>query len=395
MDFRITEEQRMIQEMAREFAQREIAPIAKEIDEEERFPHETVRKMGELGLMGIEIPEEYGGAGADTISYVLALKEIAKVCASHAVIMSVQNSLVAYGLWKFGTEEQKQKFLIPVASGKKLGAYSLTEPQAGSDASNLLTTAVRDGDWYVINGRKAWVTNGPHADHIIVFTVTDKSKRHHGITAFIVDTKREGFSVGKVEKKLGIRGAHSGEIIFENYRAHVSERLGEEGQGFKIAMHILDTGRIGIAAQAWGIAEAAYEEAARYALQREAFGQPIARFQAIQFYLADMRTRLEAVKLLTLQAAWKKMQSLQTGEPYTQEASMAKLFASEAAVEITRKAIQIHGGVGYSREFNVERYYRDAKITEIYEGTSEIQRIVIARNLLQGFARELGIDFKK
>ncbi len=393
MDFRLTEEQRMIQEMAREFAQREIAPIAKQIDEEESFPFETVKKMGELGLMGIEIPETYGGAGADPVAYVLALKEIARVCASHAVIMSVQNSLVAYGLWRFGTEEQKERFLKPIASGKALGAYSLTEPQAGSDASNLLTTAVRDGDHYILNGRKAWMTNGPHADYIIVFAVTDREKKHRGITAFIVDTSREGISRGRPEKKLGIRAAHSGELILDNYRAHASERLGEEGQGFKIAMQILDAGRIGIAAQAWGIAEAAYEEAARYALEREAFGQKIAQFQAIQFYLADMSMRLEATRLLTLQAAWLKDQFLKRGEPrrFTREASIAKLFAAESAVWITQKAIQIHGGVGYSREFNVERYYRDAKITEIYEGTSEIQRIVIARQVLQRFSEALGV----
>ncbi|MCF6191534.1 MAG: acyl-CoA dehydrogenase family protein [Candidatus Hydrothermae bacterium] len=392
MDFQLTEEQRMIQEMAREFAQREIAPIAKQIDEEERFPIETVKKMGELGLMGIEIPEAYGGAGADPVAYVLALKEIAKVCASHAVIMSVQNSLVAYGLWRFGTEEQKERFLKPVASGQVIGAYSLTEPQAGSDASNLLTTAVREGDTYILNGRKAWVTNGPHADYIIVFAMTDREKRHKGITAFIVDTSREGITRGRPEKKLGIRAAHSGELILENYRAHVSERLGEEGEGFKIAMQILDAGRIGIAAQAWGIAEAAYEEAARYALEREAFGQKIAQFQAIQFYLAEMNMRLEATRLLTLQAAWLKHRFLQTGEPrrFTREASIAKLFAAESAVWITQKAIQIHGGVGYSREFNVERYYRDAKITEIYEGTSEIQRIVIARQVLQQISSLLG-----
>ncbi len=392
MDFQLTEEQRMIQEMAREFAQREIAPIAKQIDEEERFPFETVKKMGELGLMGIEIPEVYGGAGADPVAYVLALKEIAKVCASHAVIMSVQNSLVAYGLWRFGTEEQKERFLKPIASGEALGAYSLTEPQAGSDASNLLTTAVRKGDTYILNGRKAWVTNGPHADYIIVFAMTDREKRHKGITAFIVDPSREGITRGRPEKKLGIRAAHSGELILENYQAHVSERLGEEGEGFKIAMQILDAGRIGIAAQAWGIAEAAYEEAARYALEREAFGQKIAQFQAIQFYLAEMNMRLEATRLLTLQAAWLKHRFLETGEPrrFTREASVAKLFAAESAVWITQKAIQIHGGVGYSREFNVERYYRDAKITEIYEGTSEIQRIVIARQVLQQISSLLG-----
>jgi len=392
MEFQLTEEQRMIQEMAREFAQREIAPIAKQIDEEERFPFETVKKMGELGLMGIEIPEVYGGAGADPVAYVLALKEIAKVCASHAVIMSVQNSLVAYGLWRFGTEEQKERFLKPIASGQALGAYSLTEPQAGSDASNLLTTAVRKGDTYILNGRKAWVTNGPHADYIIVFAMTDREKRHKGITAFIVDTSREGITRGRPEKKLGIRAAHSGELILENYQAHVSERLGEEGEGFKIAMQILDAGRIGIAAQAWGIAEAAYEEAARYALEREAFGQKIAQFQAIQFYLAEMNMRLEATRLLTLQAAWLKHRFLENGEPrrFTREASVAKLFAAESAVWITQKAIQIHGGVGYSREFNVERYYRDAKITEIYEGTSEIQRIVIARQVLQQISSLLG-----
>jgi alkylation response protein AidB-like acyl-CoA dehydrogenase len=385
MDLNLTEEHRLIQDMARDFAQKEIEPIAAEIDVDGRFPTETVRKMGELGFMGIEIPEEYGGTGLDTVSYVLAVIEVSKVCASHGVIMSVNNSLVCHGLYEFGTEEQKQAFLAPLASGEKLGAYSLTEPQAGSDPANMRCTAEYDPetDEYVINGLKAWVTSGPEADYIILFAMTDKSQGHHGISAFVVDTTLPGFSPGKVEPKLGIRASHTSELIFEDYRLPAWHRLGKEGMGFRIALSILDAGRIGIAAQAVGIAEGAYEAARDYAKEREQFGQPIAEFQAIQWMLVDMKTRVEAARLLTYQAALAREEAARNNGRYSLEASMAKLYGSETAMWVTTKAIQILGGNGYSKEYPVERYFRDAKITEIYEGTSEIQRLVIARNILR------------
>jgi alkylation response protein AidB-like acyl-CoA dehydrogenase len=384
MDLELNEEQRMIRDMARDFAQKEIAPIAAELDEAGEFPTETVRTMGELGFMGIEIPEEYGGTGMDTLSYVLAMIEISKACASHGAIMSVNNSLVCHGLLEFGTEEQKLAFLVPLASGEKLGAYSLTEPQAGSDPANMRCTAVYDAeaDEYVIDGLKAWVTSGPEADYIILFAMTDKSQGHRGISAFVVDTTLPGFSPGKVEPKLGIRASHTSELLFENYRLPAFHRLGAEGIGFKVALSILDAGRIGIAAQAVGIAEAAFEAARDYAKEREQFGQPIAEFQGIQWMLADMKTRIEAARLLTYQSALAKDRAQKHGGRYTLEASMAKLYASETAMWVTTKAVQILGGNGYSKEYPVERYFRDAKITEIYEGTSEIQRYVIARNVL-------------
>jgi alkylation response protein AidB-like acyl-CoA dehydrogenase len=384
MNLKLTEEHRMIQDMARDFAQKEITPIAAELDQEGRFPTETVRKMGALGFMGIEVPEEYGGTGMDTLSYVLAMIEISKACASHGVIMSVNNSLVCHGLYTFGTEQQKEAFLVPLASGEKLGAYSLTEPQAGSDPSNMRCIAEYDpeADEYVINGLKAWVTSGPSADYIILFAMTDKSQGQRGISAFVVDTTRPGFSPGKVEPKLGIRASHTSELIFEDYRLPAWHRLGKEGEGFKVALAILDAGRVGIAAQAVGIAEAAFEAARDYAQEREQFGRPIASFQGIQWMLSDMKTRLEAARLLTYQAALAKSEAKATGERYTLPAAMAKLFASETAMWITTQAVQIFGGNGYSKEYPVERYFRDAKITEIYEGTSEIQRLVIARNIL-------------
>ena len=384
MDLKLSEEHRMIQDMARDFAQKEIAPIAAEIDAEGRFPVDTVKKMGELGFMGIEIPEEYGGTGMDTLSYVLAVIEISKACASHGVIMSVNNSLVCHGLYAFGTEQQKQAFLVPLASGEKLGAYSLTEPQAGSDPGNMRCTAEYDPktDEYVVNGLKAWVTSGPNADYVLLFAMTDRSQGQRGISAFVVDTKLPGFSPGKVEPKLGIRASHTSELIFENYRVPAWHRLGAEGHGFRIALAILDAGRIGIAAQAVGIAEAAFEAARNYAKEREQFGQPIANFQAIQWMLADMKVRLEAARLLTYQAALAKDEVMKHGGRYSMEASMAKLCASEMAMWVTTKAIQVFGGNGYSKEYPVERHFRDAKITEIYEGTSEIQRLVIARGVL-------------
>ena len=384
MDLHLTAEHKMIQDMARDFAHKEIAPIAAQIDETASFPTETVKKMGELGFMGIEIPEEYGGTGMDTLSYVLAMIEISKACASHGVIMSVNNSLVCHGLYLFGTEQQKRTFLVPLASGEKLGAYSLTEPQAGSDPANMRCTAEYDpaADEYVINGTKAWVTSGPNADYIVLFAMTDRSKGTRGISAFIVDTTLPGFKPGKVEPKLGIRASHTSELIFENYRLPAWHRLGNEGAGFKIALAILDAGRIGIASQAVGIAEAAYEAALAYSKEREQFGQPICEFQAIQWMLADMKTRLEAARLLAYQAALAKEEAEKSGGRYSLQASMAKLYASETAMWVTTKAIQVFGGNGYSKEYPVERYFRDAKITEIYEGTSEIQRVVIARSVL-------------
>jgi len=380
----LTEEHKLIQSMARDFAQKELVPIAAQVDEEGRFPSETVKKMGELGFMGIEIPETYDGTGMDTLSYVLAMIEVSKACASHGTIMSVNNSLVCHGLYTFGTEDQKDAFLRPLARGDKLGAYSLTESQAGSDPASIRCTAEYDpaGNEYVINGLKSWVSGGPNADYIVLFAVTDKSQGHRGISAFIVDTTLPGFSPGKVEPKLGIRGSHTSELIFENYRLPAWHRLGKEGQGFKIALSILDAGRIGIAAQAVGIAEAAYEAAVEYAKERQQFGQPIASFQAIQWMLADMKTRIEASRLLAYQAALAKEEAKVNGARYTLPAAMAKLYASETAMWVTTKAVQIFGGNGYSKEYPVERYFRDAKITEIYEGTSEIQRLVIARNVL-------------
>jgi alkylation response protein AidB-like acyl-CoA dehydrogenase len=332
-----------------------------------------------MGFMGIEIPEEYGGAGMDTLSYVLALEEISKADAAHGAIMSVNNSLFCYGIYRFGTEEQKQNFLVPVASGKAIGAYSLTEPMSGSDAATMRSKAVRKGDVYLMNGRKSWVTSGPVSDFAVMITMTDPEKKHRGTTAFLIDTKKPGFSLGKVEPKLGIRASATSEIVFEDYEIPVSCRLGEEGEGFKIAMAVLDAGRVGIAAQALGIAEAAYEASLAYAREREAFGKKIGQFQGISFKLADMKTRIEASRLLTYSSALAKEAARGTDKRYTLEASMAKLFASETAMFCAHAAVQIHAGVGYSKEYPVERYFRDAKITEIYEGTSEIQRLVISR----------------
>jgi len=377
--FPFTNEHEMIRQAARDFAQKEIAPIAAEFDESGEFPSKTIRKMGELGLMGIEVPEEYGGAGMDTLAYVLALEEICKADASHGTIMSVNNSLFCHGILKFGTEEQKQKFLVPVASGKAVGAYSLTEPMSGSDAGTMRSRAVRDGDDYIINGRKSWVTSGPVADYIVLFTMTDPAAKHRGITAFLIEADRPGYVRGKKEPKLGIRASATSEIVFEDCRVPLANRLGQEGEGFKIAMTVLDAGRIGIASQGLGIAEAAYEASVVYAREREAFGQKIGEFQGISFKLADMKTRIEAARLLVYSAALAKERSKKTGERYTLEASMAKLFASETAMFVAHAAVQIHGGMGYSKELSIERYFRDAKITEIYEGTSEVQRMVIAR----------------
>jgi alkylation response protein AidB-like acyl-CoA dehydrogenase len=369
----------MIRQAARDFAQNEIAPVAAHFDETGEFPSATIKKMGAQGFMGLEIPEEYGGAGLDTMAYVLALEEISKADASHGTIMSVNNSLFCHGIYKYGTEAQKQKYLRAVASGAKVGAYSLTEPMSGSDAGTMKSRAVRAGDGYVINGRKSWVTSAPVADYIVMFTMTAPEKQHRGITAFIVETDLPGFVLGKKEPKLGIRASATSEIVFEDYRCPVENRLGEEGEGFKIAMTVLDAGRIGIAAQALGIAEAAYEASVAYAKEREAFGQKIGEFQGVQWKIADMKTRIEAARLLIYNAALAKERGKTTGARYTLEASIAKLHASETAMFCAHEAVQIHGGMGYSKELPVERYFRDAKITEIYEGTSEIQRMVIAR----------------
>lgn len=377
--FPFTEEHEMIRQAARDLAQKEIVPVAAEFDESGEFPSATVAKMGAMGLMGIEVPEEYGGAGMDTLAYVLALEEISKADASHGAIMSVNNSLYCYGIMKYGTEAQKMKYLPPVASGKAVGAYSLTEPMSGSDAGTMRSRAVRKGESYVINGRKSWVTSGPVADYLVLFTMTDPEKGHRGITAFLIDAKKPGFVRGKKEPKLGIRASATSEILFEDYQASIEDRLGGEGEGFKIAMAVLDAGRIGIAAQALGISQASYEASLQYAREREAFGQKIGEFQGIGFQLADMRTRIEAARLLIYNAALAKERSKKTGERYTLEASMAKLFASETSMFVTHAAVQIHGGIGYSKELPIERYFRDAKITEIYEGTSEIQRLVISR----------------
>ncbi len=378
MRLELTEEQQMIQALAREFAEKEVQPVAGRLDQEARFPHETVKRMGELGFLGIAVPEAYGGAGADPIAYVLALEEIAKVCASHAVIMSVNNSLYCDPVLKYGTEDQRRKFLTPFASGQKIGCFALTEPQAGSDASNQHTLAVRDGSRYVLNGRKAFVTNGREAAAALVVAQTDAAKGRHGISAFLVEKGTPGFLVPKVEDKLGIRASDTAEFVFEDCRVPAENRLGSEGMGFKIAMSSLDGGRIGIAAQALGIAAGAFERSVAYAKERKAFGVPIGQHQMVQWMLADMATAIDAARLLVWRAATLKG----AGQPFGVEASMAKLFASEMAMKVTTDAIQVHGGYGYIKEFQVERYFRDAKITQIYEGTSQIQKLVIARHLL-------------
>jgi len=382
MDFALTEEQQLIQEAAREFAQNEIAPIAAAFDVTGEFPAETIRQAGELGFMGIEIPEEYGGSGLDSISYVLVMIEISAADAAHGTIVSVNNSLFGVPLMDFGTEEQRQKFLRPVASGAVNGAYALTEPQSGSDAATMRARAVRsaDGGSYTLNGKKAWITSGPVARYMIVFTQTaDNEGNDLGISAFVIDTKDKGFREGKTEPKLGIRASATCEIELEDYVCPAANRIGKEGEGFKIALTVLDAGRVGIAAQAVGIAQAAYEAAVEYSRERKAFGSAIGSFQAIQGKIADMKMRLEAARLLTLEAAWAKQRAKTSGARNTLKSSIAKLFASEAAMFITHQALQIHGGMGYSKELPLERYFRDAKITEIYEGTSEIQRMVIGR----------------
>ncbi len=379
MDFAFTEQQRMIREAAADVAAREVAPLAAALDREERYPAEIVRKLGEQGFMGMNVAPEYGGAGLDAVSYALAMEEISKACASTGVIMSVNNSLVCWPLETYGSEEQKRRFLPPLARGERLGAFCLSEPNAGTDAANQQTRAARDGDGWVLNGTKNFITNGAHADLLIVFAQTDPALKHKGIAAFIVETDSPGFAVIAKEKKMGIRASDTAQLAFDGVRVPADQLLGKVGEGFKIAMTTLDGGRIGIAGQALGIAAAAYEAAAAYAKQREQFGQAIAGFQAIQWKIADMATRLEAARLLNYRAAWLK----DRGERHTEAAAMAKLYASEAAGFIANEAVQIFGGNGYSKEFPVERHFRDAKITEIYEGTSEAQRMVIAASRLR------------
>jgi len=382
MDFALTEEQEMIRDAAREFAQKAIAPIAAEFDASGEFPLETIRQAGELGFMGIEAPAQYGGSDLDSICYVLVMEEISAADASHGTIVSVNNSLFGVPLLEFGTEAQKQTYLRPVASGEVNGAYALTEPQSGSDAATMRTKAERsaDGTSYRLNGKKAWISSGPVARYMIVFTQTQASDGESlGISAFVIDTKEPGFRVGKTEPKLGIRASATCEIEFEDYVCPAENRIGEEGQGFKIALTVLDAGRVGVAAQAVGIARAAYEAAVEYSRERTAFGSKIGSFQAIQGKIADMKMRIDAARLLVLRAAWSKEAAKKTGSRNTLNSSIAKLYASETAMFVTHQALQIHGGMGYSKELPLERYFRDAKITEIYEGTSEIQRMVIGR----------------
>ena len=376
MDFGFSEEQLMIQDVARRIAREKIAPSAEEFDRSGEFPAENIRLLGENGLMGIEVPDEYGGAGMDPVAYVLAMIEVAAGDAAHSTIMSVNNSLFCNGILTHGTEEQKQKYVRAIAEGREVGAFALTEPQSGSDATAMRCRAVKQDDGsYVINGKKSWITSGPVAKYFVLFAMTDPDKGARGITAFLVDGERAGFHRGKTEPKLGIRASATCEIEFQDYVAQADEVLGEEGQGFKIAMGVLDAGRIGIASQAIGLARAAYEATLDYVKERKAFGQPIGAFQMTQAKIADMKCKLDASLLLTLRAAWVKGQ----GKRFTNEAAIAKLTASEAAMWITHQAVQIHAGMGYSKEMPIERYFRDAKITEIYEGTSEIQRLVIAR----------------
>jgi butyryl-CoA dehydrogenase len=382
MNLDLTDEQRMIRDVARDFAEREVRPIAAEIDRDAKFPHETIKRMGELGLMGILTPERWGGAGGDTVAYALAMEEIARVCGSHAVVMSVNNSLFCDPIFKYGNDAQRERFLTPVAAGHEIGCFALTEPQAGSDASNQHTLAVRDGDEYVVNGRKVFITNGREASVALVIVQTDQAQGSHGISALLVEKTRTGFLVPKTEEKLGIRASDTAEFVFEDCRVPLANRLGEEGQGFKIAMSSLDGGRIGIAAQALGLAVGAYERALAYARERKAFGVPIGEHQMVQWMLADMATVIDGARLLIWRAASLK----DAGKPFSLASAMAKLFAAEMAMKVTTDSVQVHGGYGFIKEYEVERFFRDAKITQIYEGTSQIQKLVIARSVLGGKA---------
>ncbi|MBQ0112747.1 MAG: acyl-CoA dehydrogenase [Bacteroidales bacterium] len=379
MDFSLTKQEQLFLQMVREFAENEVKPLAAEIDEQERFPMETVEKMGKIGLMGIPIPTQYGGQGGTTQMYSLAVEELSKVCATTGVVVSAHTSLCAHPILEFGTEEQKQKYLPKLASGEWIGAFGLTEPNAGTDAAMQQTTAVDSGDKWILNGSKIFITNAGYANVYIIFAMTDKSQGTKGISAFIVEKDFKGFSVGKKEKKLGIRGSATCELIMENCEVPKENILGKEGKGFKIAMMTLDGGRLGIASQALGIAEGAMNETVKYVKERKQFGRSIGQFQNTQFQLANMETKINAARLLVRSAAYK----VDNGLPFSKDASMAKLYCAETAMEMTTKAIQFHGGYGYTREYPVERMFRDAKITEIYEGTSEVQRMVIAAQLLK------------
>lgn len=379
MPFMLNEEQQMMRDMVRKLAQNEIAPRAVEIDRERRFPWENIKKMGELGLMGVPIPEEYGGAGCDYLSYIITIEEISRACASTGVILAVHTSVGTFPILYFGTEEQKQKYVPKLASGEYIGAFALTEPNAGSDAANLATTAKLEGDHYIVNGSKIFITNGGEAEVYVTFVRTGNEKGYKGITCLLVDKNTPGFSIGKIEEKMGLHGDITAELIFDNAKVPKENLLGKESEGFKVAMALLDGGRIGIAAQGLGIAQAAFDVAKDYAKERVQFGKPIADLQAIQFMLADMATRIDCARLLVYRAA--RMRDM--GLPYAKEASMAKMYATDTAMEVTTNAVQILGGYGYCKEYPVERYMRDAKITQIYEGTNQIQRIVIAKHLLK------------
>jgi len=379
MNFQFTEEQLMIKQAAHDFAETQLKPGVIERDEHQKFPAEQVKKLGELGFLGMMVSPQYGGSGMDAISYVLVMEELSKIDASASVVVSVNNSLVCYGLEKYGNEEQKQKYLVPLAKGEQIGAFCLSEPEAGSDATSQHTTAIDMGDYYLLNGTKNWITNGGHASTYLVMAQTDSAKGSKGINALIVEKGMEGFTVGHKENKLGIRGSDTHSLMFSDVKVPKANRIGEDGFGFKFAMNTLEGGRIGIASQALGIAAGAYELSVKYAKERQTFGKPIAQHQIIQFKLADMATEIDAARLLCLRAAWLK----DHGQPYAEASSMAKVFASEVAMKTTIEAVQIHGGYGYVKEYHVERLMRDAKITQIYEGTSEIQRIVISREILK------------
>jgi len=379
MDFNYTPEQKMVQSMVQRFTEAEIKPIAQEIDDTEEFPWPVLKKMGTLNIMGMAIPKEWSGAGVDTISYMIAIEEIARVCASTSVIMAVHNSVCCYPIYLFGTDAQKEKFLKPLAAGEKLGAFALTEPSAGSDAGAVRTTATLDGDEYIIQGNKIFITSGSEADTVLIIASTDPSQGVRGLSAFLVEKNTPGYTYGTIEDKMGVRASATTELVFDNCRIPKDNLLGKEGQGFKIGMATLDASRMGIAAQAVGIAQGALDESIKYAKEREQFGRPIGKFQAIQWMLAEMATKIEAARFLVHQAAYLK----DAGKPFTKQSAMAKMYASKIAREVTSDAVQIHGGYGYTKDYAVERFYREAKITEIYEGTSEVQKMVIAREALK------------
>ncbi|MBR0156725.1 MAG: acyl-CoA dehydrogenase [Clostridia bacterium] len=379
MDFKFSAQQELMQQLMRSFAETEVKPLAAEIDETEQYPRGTVEKMAKNGMLGINIPAEYGGAGADSISYVIAIEELAKVCATTAIIMSAHTSLCCGPILAFGTEEQKQKYLVPLAKGEKIGAFGLTEPNAGTDSAAQQTTAVLEGDHFVLNGSKCFITNGGQADVYIIFAMTDKAKGNRGISAFIVEKDFPGFSIGKIEHKMGIRASSTTELIFEDCIVPKENLLGEMNKGFKIAMHTLDGGRVGVAAQAIGIAEGAFNETIKYMKERAQFGKPLAQFQGLQWMVADMKCDIEAARLLLYRAAMAK----DSGKPFSLDAAMAKLRCAETAMSVTTKCVQLHGGYGYSREYPLERMMRDAKITEIYEGTSQVQKMVISGQIFK------------